>query len=133
MTTEEAIMLEELLELGTIFDWISPTLSIAQDLTNGPSHTFLIPQDCGWTGMEIANLLRRRGIKTWGHMIVNGTFMITVRQPQSEFARYLLQQAGLPTGIEPAPPSRRRPAGSSGRSNSGSLGDLLKEIGNIRL
>ena len=126
-------MLEELLELGTIFDWISPTLSVAQDLANGPSHTFLIPQDCGWTGMEIANLLRRRGIKTWGHMIVNGRFMITVRQPQAEFAHYLLQQAGLPTGIEPASPSRARPGRGASGSRSGSLGDLLREIGNMRL
>ncbi len=126
-------MFEELLELGTIFDWISPTLSIAQDLANGPSHTFLIPQDCGWTGMEIANLLRRRGIKTWGHMIVNSTFMITVRQPQAEFAHYLLQQAGLPTGIDPASPSQRGPSGAPSRSKSDSLGDLLREIGNIRL
>jgi hypothetical protein len=126
-------MLEELLELGTIFDWISPTLSVAQDLANGPSHTFLIPQDCGWTGMEIANLLRRRGIRTWGHMIVNSRFMITVRQPQAEFARYLLQQAGLPTGMEPSPPSRARSGRGASGSRSGSLGDLLREIGNMRL
>jgi len=119
---------DELLQIGTIFDWISPTLSIVQDVANGPSHTFLIPQDCGWTGMEIANLLRRRGIKTWGHMIVNGTFMITVRQPQAQFAQYLLEQAGLPTGIEPGSSQH-----GQRRSKAGSLGDLLREIGNIRL
>jgi len=95
-------MLEELLELGTIFDWISPTLSIAQDLANGPSHTFLIPQDCGWTGMEIAHLLRRRGIKTWGHMIVNGTFMITVRQPQGRPHHPEGGRPGHPAGPTPA-------------------------------
>ena len=93
--------LEKLLEMGTVFDWISPTLSIVQDVANGPSHTFMIPQDCGWTGHEIARLLQRRGIKTWGHMIVNGTIMITVRRPQAEFARYLMGQAGLPFGQEP--------------------------------
>jgi len=93
--------LGDLLQLGTVFDWISPTLSIVQDVANGPSHTFMIPQDCGWTGSEIARLLQRRGIKTWGHMIVNGTIMITVRKQQSEFARYLMQQAGLLSGQEP--------------------------------
>jgi len=93
--------LGDLLQLGTVFDWISPMCSIVQDVANGPSHTFMIPQDCGWTGSEIARLLQRRGIKTWGHMIVNGTIMITVRRPQAEFARYLMGQAGLPFGQEP--------------------------------
>jgi len=120
--------LEKLLEMGTVFDWISPTLSIVQDVANGPSHTFMIPQDCGWTGMEIANLLRRKGIKTWGHMIVNGTFMITVRGQQAEFANYLLQQAGLPGG---EPRGEGRQVQSSQRSHG--LGDLLREIGNMKL
>ena len=119
--------LGELLQLGTTFDWISPTLSVAQDLANGPSYTFLIPQDCGWTGHEIARLLRRRGVKTWGHMIVNGRFMITVHKPQAEFARYLLQQAGLPSGIDPAPQH-----GVTETTRSYSLGDLLVQLGNIR-
>ena len=120
--------LGDLLQLGTVFDWISPTLSIVQDVANGPSHTFMIPQDCGWTGMEIANLLRRKGIKTWGHMIVNGTFMITVRGQQAEFANYLLQQAGLPSG---EPRGEGRQVQSSRRSHG--LGDLLREIGNMKL
>ena len=47
----------DILELGTTFDWISPTLAIAQDLTNGGGFTFLIDQACGWTGHEIAKLL----------------------------------------------------------------------------
>ena len=120
--------LEKLLEMGTVFDWISPTLSIVQDVANGPSHTFMIPQDCGWTGHEIARLLQRRGIKTWGHMIVNGTIMITVRRPQAEFARYLMEQAGLPSG---EPRGEGRQVQSSRRSHG--LGDLLREIGNMKL
>ena len=126
-------MLYDLLQLGTVFDWISPTLNIAQNVAHGPSHTFLVPQDCGWTGMEVANLLRRRGIKTWGHMIVNGTIMLTVRETQTEFARYLLDQAGLLSGAEPAPASRPRSRRGASGSRSEGLGDLLREIGNIRL
>jgi hypothetical protein len=129
-------MFGDILEFGTTFDWISPMLSIAGDLANGGGYTLLIPQDCGWTGHEIANLLQRNGIKTWGHMIVNGTFMISVRQPQASYARYLLQRAGLPTGIEPlAHPHERsgRVTARHRRRNSESLGDLLADIGNIRL
>jgi hypothetical protein len=126
-------MLDELLELGTMFDWISPVLSFGQDLANGPSHTFMIPQACGWTGGEITSLLRGRGIKTWGHMIVNSQIMFTVREGQYEFAQYLLDRAGLPTGAEAARTSRARPGGQAPASRSGGLGDLLREIGNIRL
>ena len=118
--------LGELLQFGTTFDWISPILSVAGDVANGGGHTFLIPQDCGWTGMEIANLLRRKGVQTWGHMIVNGTFMITVRQTQAEYARYLLEHEGLPTGMEAAP------QGVTETTRSYGLGDLLQEIGIIR-
>jgi len=125
-------MLDKLLEYGSIFDWISPTLSIAQDLAYGPSHTFLIPADCGLSGREIANLLRQRGIKTWGHMIVNGTFMITVRQTQEQFARYLLKQAGLPVdGGSDAGPAKTK--GTQASKKKRSLGDLLSEIGTIKL
>jgi hypothetical protein len=126
-------MLDKLLDYGSVFDWISPTLSIAQDLAYGPSHTFLIPADCGWSGREIANLLQQRGIKTWGHMIVNGTFMITVRDTQTEFARYLLQRAGLPVNAGPDRTSPSRSRKGDSRSHSYGLGDLLREIGNIRL
>jgi hypothetical protein len=126
-------MLDKLLEYGSVFDWISPTLSIAQDLAYGPSHTFLIPADCGFSGREIANLLHQRGIKTWGHMIVNNTFMITVRETQTEFARYLLRRAGLPVDAGPDQSSRPRSRKGDPRSHSYGLGDLLREIGNIRL
>lgn len=120
-------MLSELLECGLIFDWISPTLSIAQDLANGPSTTFLIPVDCGRTGRELANLLRRRGIETWGHMIVNGHFMITVRATQAEFAGSLLQSARIPARV-PSPVT-----GTTSTTTRRGLGDLLRAIGNLGL
>lgn len=89
-------MLEKILEVGTIFDWISPVLAGVQDLLNGPSHTFFVPEDCYWSGQEVANLLRNHGIKTWGHMTVNRMRMITVRQAQAPWAQYLLDREGIP-------------------------------------
>ena len=123
-------MLDGLLELGTMFDWISPALAFGQDIVNGPSHTFMIPQDCGWTGREIASLLRERGIKTWGHMIINGRIMITVRESQYQLAQHLLDRAGLVSG------GGSKSGGGSGTTTtteSKGLGDLLREIGTIRL
>lgn len=119
-----------ILDYGSALDWISPTLSIMQDITNGPSYTFLIPADCGLSHREITNMLRQRGVKTWGHMIVNGTFMVTVRQSQEEFARTLLKQAGLPVD---AGPESKSDGGVTKSKKRHSLGDLLREIGTIRL
>jgi hypothetical protein len=87
---------DDLLEVGTMFDWISPVLSIAGDIANGGGYTLFIPQACGWTGGEVDRLLRRNGIKTWGKMIVNGFLMITVRPAQAEQARFVLNRAGVP-------------------------------------
>jgi hypothetical protein len=109
-------MLDELLRAATCFDWISPTLSIAQNVANGPSHTFLIPIHCGWTGREISNLLRNQGIKTWGHMIVHGSFMLTVPEKDAQFALTLMERSGLPVGGRPV--SQARPASLPLRSRN---------------
>jgi hypothetical protein len=79
-----------------IFDWISPTLAIAGDLVYGPSYTFLIPENCGRSGRSVAGMLRRHGIKTWGHMIVKGHIMISVKQQQARWSQYLLDREGIP-------------------------------------
>jgi hypothetical protein len=89
-------MLDKILEFGTVFDWISPLIAEVQDIVNGPSHTFFIPENCNWSGGEIASLLRSHGVRTWGHMTVNRTRMITVRQAQARWAQYLLEREGIP-------------------------------------
>jgi len=89
-------MIDKILEFGTIFDWISPVIAEVQDIVNGPSHTFFIPEECNWSGGEVTSLLRQHGVKTWGHMTVNRMRMITVRQPQARWAQYLLEREGIP-------------------------------------
>lgn len=89
-------MFNGLLKFGTCFDWISPVAAIINNIRNGPAVTFLISVNCGWTGREIANYLRQNGVETWGHMIINDTFTISVRESQFERAQYLLAMAGLP-------------------------------------
>ena len=87
--------IESALSVLKVFDWIGPTAAIIQDAWRGGGYTFLIPVECGWTGAEIINELRSNGVKTWGHMAINGTFTITVPHDQAEFAAYLLERAGL--------------------------------------
>jgi hypothetical protein len=89
-------MLDKLLELGTVFDWISPVMAAIQDRLNGPSHTFMIPDDCGWSGFQIERLLKSYGIKPWRRMIVKHMIMLTVRLAQAHYAQYLLLRAQIP-------------------------------------
>ena len=89
-------MLDRLLEFGTVFDWISPLIAEVQDVTNGPAHTFLIPEDCGWSGRAVERLLKDQGIKTWGLMIADHMILITVRQAQARWAQYLLDRERIP-------------------------------------
>ena len=120
-------MLDRFLEVGSGFDWISPILGFLGDAMNGPSHTFLIPYDsCPMSGREIARLLRKRGVKSWGLMIVSGTLMVSVRLEKARWAQHLLEQAGIPVE-NPLPQKghtrsarRGRAAGRSGRGKRGS-------------
>lgn len=89
-------MLDKLLDFGTVFDWISPLIAEVQDHLNGPVHTFLIPEGCGWSGCAIEDLLRRHGVKTWGLMIVDRMIMITVRLAQARWAQHLLERERIP-------------------------------------
>ena len=110
-------MFDSIVRIGANLDWISPLAAIAQDILNGPSHTFLIPANCGRTGREIINLLRRRGVKTWGHMIINETITISVPKSQADWAQRLFDWAGVPTGGQPvdqpqqhSAPKHKKPA-----------------------
>jgi len=102
-------MLDELLEAGCAFDWISPLAGILGDIMHGGGHALLI--DIGaspLSGREIERMLRKRGIKTWGAMIVSGTFMLSVPENQASWAHHLLEQHGIP--LESGAPQASRPA-----------------------
>lgn len=89
-------IIDTLLEVGTVFDYITPAAAEVQDLVNGPNHTILIPEGGRWSGRNAINLLRKHGIKTWGHMTVNRTIMITVPQAQARWGEHLLAREGVP-------------------------------------
>jgi hypothetical protein len=124
-------MLRRIAEVGSAFDWISPVLSVVQDVANGPSHTFLIPDDSGWSGHEIARHLRDHGVKCWGLMIVSGTLMVSVRAAQAGWAQYLLDRAGIPIEggrVAAAHRSVSSGPGSRGRSRQAQgVGDTLRD------
>ena len=112
-------MLDRMLEVGAGFDWISPVASIFGNIMNGPSHTFLVPYDSSpLSGREIELMLRRRGVKTWGLMVVSRSLMISVRLNQARWAQHLLEQAGVPLE-NPLPSHTRDRRSSASRSAHG--------------
>lgn len=136
-------MIDRFLEVGASFDWISPLASVLGDMMNGPSHTFLIPYDSSpLSGREIALMLGKRGVKSWGHMVVSGTLMVSVGLSQARWAQHLLEQAGVPLENPVEAQGHRRSEGSkrskgrqgrrSGtkqrKSEMGSLLDSIDEI-----
>ena len=112
----------------TVFDWISPLIAEIQDIANGPSHTFLIDENITWSGREIARMLERHGVKSWGHMIVDGYIMITVRQPQAGWAAYLLEREGLPVHYGMVEGSRSPHAGSLPETSRESSPDVIDQL-----
>jgi hypothetical protein len=141
-------MLDTILEIGATFDWISPLAAVIGNMMNGPSHTFLIPYGSSpLSGREIAWMLSKRGVKSWGQMVVSGTLTVSVRLNQARWAQYLLEQAGVPienplpaqSGAQRAgrrPSQRgqvqRRPA-SRRQGDLGALADSVNEILNTRV
>jgi len=126
-------ILDTILEIGSMFDGISPTVAFFQDILNGPSHTFFVPHACGRSAKEIERLLARNGIRVWGLMIVNREIMLTVRKSQARWAQYLLDREGIPveTPYTGGGPSARRPRKKRSATESANdwLDDLAKKIG----
>ena len=90
-------LFDDILEAGATLDWISPLASVIGDALNGPGYTFLIPYDnCPMSGREIEKLLRSHRVKTWGAMVVGGTFMLTVPEGRARYAESLLDEQGVP-------------------------------------
>lgn len=141
-------MLDSILGIGSAFDWISPVAGFLGDLVNGPSHTFLIPwASCPLNGREIGRMLKQRGVKYWGMMIVSGTLTISVRLHQARWAQHLFEQAGVPIenplpagqGARRSPssgsPSRtgQRPRRTRQNGEMGAIADSVSDILNSRI
>ena len=117
-----------ILEFGATFDWISPVAAWVQDFANGPSHTFLLPHACGHSGLEIERMLRRKGVKTWGLMIVEDTLMVTVPLGQARLAAHILERAGVSAGAVPSGGSPPEGARAQERGAFDSLFDVFDRV-----
>ena len=98
--------MRRLIELLTVFDWVTPTAGLVQDIANDPtllqsnSWTFFITYDdalsAGWNANDIGKLMKKNKVKSWGSQITNGTLFFSVRLDDAPTAEALLTQAGIP-------------------------------------
>ena len=86
--------IEDILEAGTMFDWVTPVAAIAQNAA-GDGFTFMVSDSAGMTAKQVTNLLRSRGIRTRSHMVVNGQAMFTVPKRQRRYAADLMRARGV--------------------------------------
>jgi hypothetical protein len=92
-------------EFLSIFDWITPTVALIEDVTEGGPFnsdvwTFFVPNDRaigrGWSAARIEDLLAQHGIKTWGGLLHLGEYFFKVDLEQAAWAEYILTSRGVP-------------------------------------
>lgn len=97
-------MIDKLFDLGTVFDWITPTSAYVQDFFNGPVSDFGIPAHASYDRADIKHLLNSHGIRVWGLMYSTSEeiVMFSVPKAQAKWAYYLLQRERIPVLYAPA-------------------------------
>lgn len=94
-----------LLRFLTGFDWVSPTMAIAQDLEHGGAlnmdvWSFWVPWDeaeaAGWGELAILEMLGKYGIEAWGGLLFNGEYIFKVNLDQARLTEYVLALNGIP-------------------------------------
>ena len=106
-------MLREIVKILSYMDWLRPLLTVAQNQANGPSHTFLIPDDCGWSPKQVESHLRKKGIKTWGLDVYRDQIMLSTTSEQATLVQHLLKQQGIAVENPVDAPSANRRSGRS--------------------
>ena len=101
-------MIDNLLEIGASFDFISPIASVIGSVAHGGGYTFTFPA-CEMTPRDVEKMLRGRGVSTWGLVHVDGTTMLSVPKSDASKAYGILQAAGVPVENPPKQARRSRP------------------------
>ena len=117
-------MLDRLLAIGSLFDWITPLWALIQDCLHGPITGFVVPMNAGWTPPMIRSLLQTRGITMISPTLFGSNIMFSVSAAQAEFAQYLLDRERIPFqgGVHP---NAARPTAQKAKESG--FADAVKE------
>jgi hypothetical protein len=99
----EAVMIGKILNIGSAFDWITPSVAFIQDAWNGPVGDFGIPANSSWGPEEIKRLLGSYDVHVWGLMLTfeGDVLLFTVKKRDAELTYYLLRRMGIPIIYSP--------------------------------
>ncbi len=93
--------MEMLLDLLAHLDWFERVGEIARWLGGVKSWRFYVPRNCGWSGQQIEQLLRRHGVKVWGRGFTHDNLFFRVKLQQANWAEYLLWRGGISVSGRP--------------------------------
>ena len=103
-------MLRDMVAIGGMANWLLPLWHMWQDLTHGPRHLFLIPDEDtnGYTARQIERILQDAGCETWGLDYLwsgpgNITFFVRVPKAQAWRGWRALEAAGVVPENPPEP------------------------------
>lgn len=90
--------LDDLLNIGAGFDWITPVAYILQDLFNGPVARFGVLANAGFDRQDIKHILSKHSVKSWGYVynVAGDMIILSVPQAQASRALYFLEKLGVP-------------------------------------
>ena len=69
-----------------------------------PSHRFAVDRNCGWSGQQIEEMLKAKGIKIWHRGFTKTTLKFRVANRQARYAEYLLWRNGIVVKSKPVDP-----------------------------
>ncbi len=90
--------LDKLLGVASTPDWVTPTVDLIKDATNGPAVNIHVDRNAGYSVNDVARTIGNAGVDYWGDMIADGWIVVTVRQGDEAAARSALRRAGIPMG-----------------------------------
>lgn len=96
-------MWDDILSVGSTFNWITPGLAFLQDLFAGPVAHFGVVASGGWYKRDVKRLLANNGIRSWGYLYTLSfdTLSFSVRKGDAERAYDILTAREVPLDSVP--------------------------------
>lgn len=88
--------MDDLVDMIAKLNWFESLDAGVRWLSGTKSWKFAVSRNCGWSGQQIEDMLRQRGVKIWGRGFTHDTLTFRVNIKQANWAEYLLHQNAIP-------------------------------------
>lgn len=96
--------MDEVVTFLARLDWFERVDALIRRMWGVRSWRLRVPRDCGWSGYQIEQLLRRYGVKVWDRNLSSHHLSFRVRLQQANWAEYVLCRRGIPVCSPPFNP-----------------------------